>query len=87
MLSTTMTVESTTMPKSTAPREIRFAWVLEATIPLKATQSAKGILIAVINAAFVCPRKAQRTKKTSTIPTTRFSMTVCVVVSTRAPRS
>jgi hypothetical protein len=56
MFSIMMTVESTTMPKSTAPSEIRFAGVCELTIPINAIRSAMGMLIAVMSAALNCPR-------------------------------
>ncbi len=87
MFSIMMTVESTTMPKSTAPSEIRLAGVPVATMPMKAISSASGMLIAVMRAARACPRKSQSTSVTSTMPTSRFSSTVCVVSSTRCARS
>ena len=51
MFSIMMTVESTTMPKSTAPSEMRFAWVCVAMRPQKAIISASGMLMAVTTAA------------------------------------
>ena len=42
MFSIMMTVESTTMPKSTAPSEIRFAGVPVATMPMKAIRAPAG---------------------------------------------
>ena len=53
MFSTMMTVESTTMPKSTAPSEMRFAEVCVATRPQNAMRSASGMLMAVMSAARV----------------------------------
>ena len=85
--SITMTVESTTIPKSTAPSEIRLAGVPVVTIPMNATMSASGMLIAVMSAAFACPRKSQSTSATSTMPMTRFSRTVWVVSFTSVARS
>ena len=87
MFSIMMTVESTTMPKSTAPSEMRFAGVSVPTMPQKATSSASGMFSAVMMAARVCPRNRNSTIETSSIPTTRFSRTVCVVSFTRLPRS
>jgi hypothetical protein len=63
MLSITMTVESTTMPKSTAPREIRLAAVPLATMPVKAKSSASGMLIAVMSAARTLPRNSHSTMR------------------------
>ena len=79
MFSIMMTVESTTMPKSTAPSEIRFAGVPVATMPMNAMSSASGMLSAVMSAARAWPRKRKSTSVTSTMPTSRFSSTVCVV--------
>ena len=45
MFSIMMTVESTTMPKSTAPSEMRFADVRVATRPMNAMSSASGMLM------------------------------------------
>ena len=53
MFSIMMTVESTTMPKSTAPSEIRFAEVPVVTRPMKAMSSASGMFSAVMMAARV----------------------------------
>ena len=82
-----ITVESTTMPKSTAPSEIRFAGVPVATIPMKAPSSASGMLRAVISAARACPRNRYSTTVTSPRPISRFSRTVWVVTATRRERS
>ncbi len=51
MFSIMMTVESTTIPKSTAPSEMRFAGVCDPTMPQNANRSASGMLIAVMSAA------------------------------------
>ncbi len=82
-----MTVESTMMPKSTAPREMRFAGVPVAIIPQNAARSASGMFTAAITAARACPRNTHRTSVTSSMPTSRFSITVCVVTCTRRSRS
>ncbi len=87
MLSITITVESATMPKSTAPIEIRFAGVPVATMPQNAASSASGMFSAVISAARQLPRNKRRMMVTSPMPTSTFSSTVCVVSATRLPRS
>ena len=51
MFSIMITVESTTIPKSTAPSEIRLAGVPVPTMPMKAIISASGMLSAVMSAA------------------------------------
>ncbi len=51
MFSIMITVESTTIPKSTAPSEIRLAGVPVPTMPMKAIMSASGMLSAVMMAA------------------------------------
>ena len=48
MFSIMITVESTTIPKSTAPSEIRLAGVPVPTMPMKAIISASGMLSAVM---------------------------------------
>ncbi len=87
MFSMTMTVESTTIPKSTAPIEMRFVEMPVVTRPMNATRSEIGMLIAVMSAARVCPRKMKSTTATSPMPRSKFSSTVCVVSFTRFPRS
>ncbi len=87
MFSIMMTVESTTMPKSTAPSEMRLALVPVPTSPQNAQSSASGMLSAVISAARQLPRKSSRVSATRTMPTVRFSSTVCMVTPTRSPRS
>ncbi len=87
MFSMTMTVLSTTIPKSTAPIEMRFVEMPVVTSPMNATRSAMGMLIAVMSAARVWPRKTKSTTATSPMPSSRFSSTVCVVSFTRLPRS
>ncbi len=87
MFSIMITVESTTMPKSTAPSEIRLAEVLVPTRPQKAMSSASGMLSAVISDARTLPRKRKSTTVTRPMPTRRFSVTVWVVTATSLPRS
>ena len=87
MFSTTMTVDSTMMPKSTAPSEMRFAGVPVNTMPANAASSASGTLSAAMSAARPSPRNSQSISATSAMPTSRFSTTVCVVSLVRVPRS
>ena len=87
MFSIMITVESITMPKSTAPSEMRLAGVPVITRPMMATRSASGMFKAVIKAARQLPRKRISTSVTSPMPMSRFSSTVCVVTFTRSPRS
>ncbi len=82
-----ITVESTMIPKSTAPSEIRFAGVPVKTIPQNAAISASGMFTAATAAALAWPRNSQRTSVTSTIPAMRFSITVRVVIFTSRSRS
>ncbi len=87
MFSTMITVESTMIPKSTAPSEIRLAGVPVKTIPQNAAINASGMLTAATAAARAWPRKIQSTSVTSAIPTIRFSITVWVVRVTSRSRS
>ena len=82
-----ITVESTMIPKSTAPSEMRFAGVPVKTIPQKAAISASGMFTAATIAARAWPRKTQSTSVTSSMPTSRFSSTVWVVICTSRSRS
>ena len=82
-----ITVESTMMPKSTAPSEMRFAGVPVAIIPQNAASRASGMFTAASTAARAWPRNTQRTSVTSTMPTSRFSITVRVVRWTSFSRS
>ena len=60
MFSIMMTVESTTMPKSTAPSEMRFAGVSRRRpCPQKAMSSASGMLSAVMSAARRVPEEEE----------------------------
>ena len=87
MLSIMMTVESTTMPKSTAPSEIRLAEVPVSTMPMNDASRASGMLAAVTRAARACPRNSSSTAVTRAMPSSTFSVTVWVVIATRSPRS
>ena len=76
MFSIMMIVESTTIPKSTAPNDSRLADCPVATSAMIATVSASGMFSAVMIAARVSLRKSTSTKKTKTIPMRTFSRTV-----------
>ena len=82
-----MTVDSTMIPKSTAPSEIRLAGVPPIAMPSSAANRASGMLSAESSAARQFPRKRRSTADTSTIPRTRLWRTVCVVVWIRCVRS
>ena len=63
------------------------SWTKPATIPMKATNRASGMLMAVMRAARTWPRNAHKTRLTNTIPMRRFSSTVWVVMFTSLVRS
>ena len=81
-----ITVESTTMPKSSAPSEMRFAGVSVSFMPAKAMSSAMGMLMAVISAARPLPRNRKSTTVTSSMPSRALCSTVCVVSRVSVPR-
>ncbi len=85
--STITTAPSTIMPKSSAPRLIRLALTLLVNIPVKVNNIARGITIAVINAARMLPRNRNNTATTSSAPSKRFFFTVAMAFSTRLVRS
>ena len=87
MLSIMITDESTTMPKSTAPSEMRLACVPVDTMPKNAKSRASGRFNATSRAARSLPKKSHSTNETSTMPVRRFSITVWVVSLTRSARS
>ena len=69
MFSIMMTVESTTIPKSTAPSEIRFAGVCVPTIPHERDEEReRDVDRGDERGAELCPRKRKRTIATSSIP-------------------
>ncbi len=84
MFSIMITVESTTMPKSTAPSEIRLAGV-----PVRDhadegdQQRQRDVERGDQRGARVCRGRASSTSVTSSMPTSRFSSTVWVVSFTR----
>ena len=84
--STMTTAPSTMIPKSIAPRLMRFALTLFATIPVTAKSIDSGITRAVMTAARILPRKRNRTTMTRVAPSKRLLRTVRMVLSTRVVR-
>ena len=70
--STMMTAPSTMMPKSSAPRLMRFALTLLVTMPVMVKSIDSGMIAAAISAARKFPSKAKRTTITSTAPSRRL---------------
>ena len=87
MLSITTIAPSTTMPKSIAPSESRFAGILKWCMQMKAVSSASGIVTATINAARGLPRYSSSTSVTSSMPSSSVLPTVCRVACTSELRS
>ena len=85
--STITTAPSTMIPKSSAPRLIRFALTFALTIPVKVISIDSGITSAVISAARMLPRNRNSTAITSTAPSSRFFFTVATAFSTSTVRS
>jgi hypothetical protein len=81
------TVESTMMPKSTAPIDSRLADLPRKKSMEKAKSSASGRLRAMMRALRTLPRNISRTMLTSAIPRKRFSRTVAVVTWISSLRS
>ena len=80
MFSIMMTVESTTMPKSTAPSEIRLADVCVPTSPHEGDEQRERDVERRDERRAQCGRGRGAARcDTSVIPTRRFSRTVCVV--------
>ena len=87
MLSTMISVESTMMPKSIAPSEIRLADSPILTIIVNVKSSAVGTVSATITAVRKWPRNRYRITNTSRMPLIRMSTTVSIVVWIRTVRS
>ncbi len=87
MFSIMMTVESTTMPKSTAPSEMRFADVRVATSPHERDEERERDVDRGDERRARVPQEDEEDRRDQAIPTSRFSITVCVVSFTRLPRS
>ena len=86
-LSTITTAPSTMMPKSSAPRLIKFALTFCCTMPVKVNSMAKGMTAAVINAARKLPKNTNSTAITSAAPSSKFACTVAIALSTKCVRS
>ena len=82
-----MTLESTSRPKSIAPRLIRLAVTPVASITLAAKSIESGIARATISPARMFPSSASKTTMTSTPPSRRLCFTVSSVCSIRWLRS
>ena len=78
---------STSRPKSSAPRLIRFALTRVCTIPVTVISMANGITRAVRNAARMLPSNKNSTTITRMAPSSRFVQTVSSVLSTSFVRS
>ncbi len=85
--STTITAPSTMMPKSIAPSESRLAGMPIQVRPRKVASSASGMVTATMKAARMLPRKSQRTKETSSAPSSRLVKTVVSVLPISQVRS
>ena len=79
MFSTMTTAPSTTIPKSSAPSESRFAGILLKSSQMEAKSSENGIVSATMKAARTLPRKRKRMMVTRIIPSARLCSTVCRV--------
>ena len=89
IFSITTTAESTMMPKSMAPSEIRFAGMWRRSSSAKAPSSATGTASATTSAERQLPRPRNKisTSNTSAMPSITLCRTVCKVRSMRAVRS
>ncbi|MNI38577.1 hypothetical protein D3C73_927270 [compost metagenome] len=86
VFSTTTTAPSTSRPKSSAPRLIRFPLMPKRFMPMTANRKLIGIIRAVIVAARMFPSSRNSTTMTSRAPSVRFLATVFMVELTRALR-
>ncbi len=80
MLSTMITAPSTRIPKSIAPRLIRFAQTPNRFIMINEKSKASGMVEATNKPPRKLPKKTTRTKITISAPSERFSATVDVVL-------
>ena len=79
--SVTTTEPSTMVPKSMAPRLMRFTDIPNRSIPTKPNRRESGIVKATTSAARQSPRKMSRMTTTRTAASSRFFRTVEVVAS------
>ena len=77
---------STTIPKSMAPRLIRFADTPNTLISMKPKSIAKGITDATMTPALTFPRKTTNTMNTIIAPSTRLYITVEMLRLTNSER-
>ena len=87
MFSIITTDPSTSMPKSNAPSESRFAGMWLRSRQIAANISPNGIVSDTIIAPRTLPRKRNRMIATRIIPSVRFRSTVFTVYFTRSERS
>ena len=80
-LSTMITAPSTIIPKSIAPKLIRFDQTPKTFIMIKANSKDKGIVEATIKPPLKFPKKITRTKITISPPSSRLFRTVPVVLA------
>ena len=73
-------------PKSRAPRLIRLALILPASMPVAVSIIVTGMTRAVMTAARMFPSVRNSTAMTSSAPSARFLPTVRMVASTRSVR-
>src|ERR1035438_4144953 len=79
IFSTITTEPSTTMPKSSAPSDKRFAGMWRRSSRIAAKSREKGMVMATISALRTLPRNRKRISVTRITPSVRFRRTVCVV--------
>ena len=79
MFSTITTVPSTTMPKSRAPKESRFAGMAFSFKHVAANKRENGIVRATMRAPRTFPRNKNKTMTTRMMPSVRLCRTVWVV--------
>ncbi|MGY4469418.1 hypothetical protein ACVWWK_005127 [Bradyrhizobium sp. LB9.1b] len=82
-----ITAPSTMMPKSIAPRLIKFALTLVSTMPVIVMAMDSGMTQATTSAARILPRIRNSTATTRAAPSSRLFSTVRMVASTRWVRS
>ena len=87
VLSTMMTAPSTIIPKSIAPKLIRFAQTSKAFININANNNDRGIVDATMRPPRQFPKSKTKTKITMRPPSNRFPITVPVVSAINSLRS
>ena len=87
MFSTITTAPSTTIPKSSAPSESRFAGMWLRSSQIEAKSRENGMVSATMRAARTLSRNRNRMTVTRIIPSARLCSTVCKVKCSRSLRS